>query len=173
MKNKLQFVDLEENSEKIGLFAGYRPNRLSLYLLMIRTDRIEELYDVIYKDMKKYKEEEPFYLVDLNEEELSDEDLNGSSFQRSIPAIPSLIISSFGSGNMSDEYKVSKEYHFRNNKTGRIVVLYDWKKTKMYDSEYPEPSKFWSSKDEKRFNLGALNERDTFGFKGWITSQLK
>ena len=41
--------------EKRGLFAGYKPNRLSLYLLMISAGRTNELYDVILKDMEQYK----------------------------------------------------------------------------------------------------------------------
>ena len=46
-----------------GLFKGYKPNRLSLYLLMLSSGRSDELYDVIMKDMEEYKEEEPFYLI--------------------------------------------------------------------------------------------------------------
>ncbi len=61
MNNKSQFVDIKgQPKEERGLYAGYKPNRLSLYLLMIRTDRIEELYNVIYKDMKKF-------LIPINE----------------------------------------------------------------------------------------------------------
>ena len=51
---------LEEVKEtkKIGLIAGYKPNRISLYILLIQTGRINELLKVLYKDMEQYKEPE-------------------------------------------------------------------------------------------------------------------
>ena len=51
---------LEEVKEtkKIGLIAGYKPNRISLYILLIQTGRINELLEVLYKDMEQYKEPE-------------------------------------------------------------------------------------------------------------------
>ena len=52
MKNKS--IEREPKEER-GLFAGYKPNRLSLYLLMISAGRSNELYDVILKDMEQYK----------------------------------------------------------------------------------------------------------------------
>jgi len=39
-----------------GLIAGYKPNRISLYILYILSDRIDELVKVLYKDMEPYKE---------------------------------------------------------------------------------------------------------------------
>jgi len=38
-----------------GLVAGYKPNRISLYILMLSTGRLDELMDVFYKDMAVYK----------------------------------------------------------------------------------------------------------------------
>ena len=51
---------LEEVKEekKRGLIAGYKPNRISLYILLIQTGRISELVEVLYKDMEQYKEPE-------------------------------------------------------------------------------------------------------------------
>ena len=46
------------SDEKRGLIAGYKPNRISLYILMLTTGRYEELMDVLHKDMEKYKEED-------------------------------------------------------------------------------------------------------------------
>ena len=43
--------------EKKGLIAGYKPNRISLYILMLTTGRADELLDVLYKDMEEYKED--------------------------------------------------------------------------------------------------------------------
>ena len=38
-----------------GLIAGYKPNRLSLYILMLATGRDDELMKTLYKDMEEYK----------------------------------------------------------------------------------------------------------------------
>ena len=45
------------SNEKRGLIAGYKPNRISLYILMLTTGRADELLDVLYKDMEEYKED--------------------------------------------------------------------------------------------------------------------
>ena len=47
-----------KTDKPIGLVAGYKPNRISLYILMLSSGRIDDLMDVLYKDMEKYKEEE-------------------------------------------------------------------------------------------------------------------
>ena len=41
--------------EKRGLIAGYKPNRITLYILMVSSGRYEELMKVFYKDMEEYK----------------------------------------------------------------------------------------------------------------------
>ena len=47
----------EIKGTKRGLIAGYKPNRISLYILMLTTGRLDELADLLYKDMEPYKEE--------------------------------------------------------------------------------------------------------------------
>ena len=39
-----------------GLIKGYKPNRLSFYIILLRTGRYTELEKALYKDMEKYKE---------------------------------------------------------------------------------------------------------------------
>ena len=51
---KKGFVEIPEK-EKRGLVAGYKPNRISLYILMLGSGRLDELMDLFYKDMKEYK----------------------------------------------------------------------------------------------------------------------
>ena len=41
--------------EKQGLFNGYKPNRISLYLLYLYSHRLEELEKVLQDDMMEYK----------------------------------------------------------------------------------------------------------------------
>tara|TARA_Y100000310_G_scaffold301220_1_gene337485 strand:- start:618 stop:779 length:162 start_codon:yes stop_codon:yes gene_type:complete len=43
--------------KKIGLIAGYEPNRISLYILMLTTGRLDELMEVLYMDMEPYRED--------------------------------------------------------------------------------------------------------------------
>ena len=42
-------------SDKRGLIAGYKPNRITLYILMLSSGRYKELMEVFYKDMEEYK----------------------------------------------------------------------------------------------------------------------
>lgn len=49
------------DKNKRGLHYGYKPNRISLYLLMIDTGRIDELRNILYDDMEKHR---------INEDEL-------------------------------------------------------------------------------------------------------
>ena len=51
----------EIKGEKIGLIKGYEPNRLSLYILMLESRRLDELYDTLWKDMEKYKVPDKIY----------------------------------------------------------------------------------------------------------------
>ena len=44
-----------ESTKGKGLIAGYEPNRLSLYILLLQTDRLDMLQDTLWKDMEQYK----------------------------------------------------------------------------------------------------------------------
>jgi hypothetical protein len=37
----------------IGLYAGIKPNRISLYLLLLQTNRLDELESKLISDMEK------------------------------------------------------------------------------------------------------------------------
>ena len=41
-----------------GLIAGYKPNKISLYILLLESRRIDTLEEVLWNDMEKYKEKE-------------------------------------------------------------------------------------------------------------------
>ena len=45
----------EITSKKRGLIAGYEPNRISLYILLLHSGREDELLELLYKDMEQYK----------------------------------------------------------------------------------------------------------------------
>ena len=38
-----------------GLVNGYKPNRISLYILLLMSSREDELLEILYKDMEQYK----------------------------------------------------------------------------------------------------------------------
>ena len=44
-----------ESTKGKGLIAGYEPNRLSFYILLLQTQRIEELHQALWHDMENYK----------------------------------------------------------------------------------------------------------------------
>ena len=41
----------------IGLIAGYKPNPISFYILLLHSGRLDELLEKLYKDMEIYKED--------------------------------------------------------------------------------------------------------------------
>ena len=49
-----QFEEIKGTKNR-GLIAGYKPNRISLYIVMLHTNRHEELMKVLYDDMEEYK----------------------------------------------------------------------------------------------------------------------
>ncbi len=49
-KNKIK------TPENMGLLYGYKPNRISFYIILLQSHRYSELRKVLFKDMEKYKE---------------------------------------------------------------------------------------------------------------------
>jgi len=45
-----------KESKRRGLIAGYAPNPISKYIVLLQSGRYEEAMDCMYKDMEKYKE---------------------------------------------------------------------------------------------------------------------
>ena len=57
--NTKRLKTMEKNvAEGLGLVADYKPNRISFYILLLASGRTEQLKDVLYKDMEKYRSEE-------------------------------------------------------------------------------------------------------------------
>ena len=44
--------------KKRGLIAGYEPNKISFYIMLLQCGRADELLRVLWKDMQEYKIEE-------------------------------------------------------------------------------------------------------------------
>ena len=57
--NTKRLKTMEKNvTEGRGLVADYKPNRISFYILLLASGRTEQLKDVLYSDMEKYRSEE-------------------------------------------------------------------------------------------------------------------
>ena len=57
--NTKRLKTMEKNvTEGLGLVADYKPNRISFYILLLASGRIDQLRDVLYGDMEKYRSEE-------------------------------------------------------------------------------------------------------------------
>ena len=57
--NTKRLKTMEKNvAEGLGLVADYKPNRISFYILLLASGRIDQLRDVLYGDMEKYRSEE-------------------------------------------------------------------------------------------------------------------
>ena len=48
------FEEIKE-TKKRGLVSGFEPNRISLYILLLASGRIDELEKTLWKDMEKYR----------------------------------------------------------------------------------------------------------------------
>jgi hypothetical protein len=45
----------QKTNDSRGIYAGFKPNRISLYLLLLQTGRLDELQEAMFKDMEKYR----------------------------------------------------------------------------------------------------------------------
>ena len=54
---KAKFTEIK-NQKKLGLIAGYKPNPISLYIILLQCGRLEELLEKLYKDMEVYREDD-------------------------------------------------------------------------------------------------------------------
>ena len=43
------------SDERLGLVADYKPNRISLYILLLGCGRHKQLVDLLYEDEKRFK----------------------------------------------------------------------------------------------------------------------
>ena len=50
--------DCSMTEKLIGLYAGIKPNRISLYLLLLHTNRLDELESKLISDMEKVNDME-------------------------------------------------------------------------------------------------------------------
>lgn len=52
---KIKNYDFKTSKDDMGLIHGYKPNRISLYIVLLNANRLEELNDLLYRDMEEYK----------------------------------------------------------------------------------------------------------------------
>ena len=57
--NTKRLKEIDKNvGHNLGLVADYKPNRISFYILLLASGRIDQLREVLYKDMEKYRVKE-------------------------------------------------------------------------------------------------------------------
>lgn len=94
-----------------------------------------------------------------------------SSLQGHIDVAPVTLIKLFGKPERSDSYKVSGEYIFTNY-DGKVVRLYDWKSTNLYDSDCQTPEEFWAQINAIEFHVGAVSKKEADEFIKWLKVRL-
>lgn len=100
-------------------------------------------------------------------------DVNMTHLVGYVSAVPARLIEVFGPPTGGD-YKVSGEYAFVREDDGRVVTLYDWKATTLYEEEkFRTPEMLWSGREPFVFHVGARVGIDNSGFSEWLEEQLK
>jgi hypothetical protein len=94
--------------------------------------------------------------------------VNGTSLKGHITCEYAYIVKKFGQPLDGDDYKVSGEWHFTDDK-GNAFTLYDWKSTELYDSGLPSVEQF-RAKKQATFNVGA--SVDATDFIDWLKTEL-
>ena len=57
--NTKRLKEIDKNvGQNLGLVADYKPNRISFYILLLASGRTDQLLEVLYKDMERYRSEE-------------------------------------------------------------------------------------------------------------------
>jgi len=55
MKQKREGFKEVPGTSNRGLIEGYKPNRISWYIMLLTTNRLDMLMDTLYKDMEEFK----------------------------------------------------------------------------------------------------------------------
>lgn len=102
----------------------------------------------------------------------SEEDVSGTCLQDYVSIPPTRLIELFGKPSESDGYKVSGEYVFIDEDTDRVVTIYDWKATSLYDSYEQTPKELWKTRYPFEFHIGATEKQTALKFKNWLLKQV-
>ena len=46
---------IDSTKKNNGLISGYEPNKISLYIILLNSNRLEELNECLWNDMQKHK----------------------------------------------------------------------------------------------------------------------
>lgn len=72
---------------------------------------------------------------------------------------PRHLFEALGSTDLTDDYKVSKEWKFLDD-DGHLYTVYDYKKTDLYSHGYPSEEEFWESECASEFSIGGQSDVD-------------
>ena len=54
---------IESTKKKNGLIQGYEPNKISFYIILLNSNRLDELNECLWNDMQKYKIDNKSYVL--------------------------------------------------------------------------------------------------------------
>lgn len=97
-------------------------------------------------------------------------DLDGITIMGEVTVAPAAVVRRFGEPSPGEEYKISGEYAFLNNR-GEAFVLHDWLSTNLYHPDGPAPEDFWASEEATSLSISSL-DLDVTEFAAWLKSQL-
>lgn len=97
--------------------------------------------------------------------------VNGTSLKSHIEATFQELVTLLGEPEDGDDYKVSGEWVVK-DEDGNVCTLYDWKRTRLYDSSLPSVAAFRAERYPTTFNIGARDGRSAENFRHQLQLQL-
>jgi hypothetical protein len=138
--------------------------------------RAKYIYEQNIRDILRPKSEEEILAAlpghtDINFK-LTDKFPEGTSFHNTtISTSYKNLVKLFGKPNSpGDEYKVSSKWILEDD-NGHLVTIYDWKSTKLYDSDYPNVYQF-RKLDSWEWHIGGSRIEDEENLQAFVYIQL-
>jgi len=99
------------------------------------------------------------------------DEVNGSSLKTHIEATYQELVTLLGEPENGDDYKVSGEWVVK-DEDGNVCTLYDWKRTRLYDSSLPSVAAFRAERYPTTFNIGGHSGYAAENFRHQLELQL-
>lgn len=106
-----------------------------------------------------------------NYKRASIDEVNGTSLKTHVEATFQELVTLLGEPEQGDDYKVSGEWAVK-DRGGNVCTVYDWKRTNLYDPDYPTVAQFRAGKRPITFNIGGHNQMAAARFRHELELQL-
>jgi hypothetical protein len=100
----------------------------------------------------------------------SEADPSGTFLQGHLVTSYQQIVEILGEPIEGGDYKISGEW-ILTSEEGRVVTLYDWKSTHLYDQDLPSVEEF-RQLDQHEFHIGAADRATAASFQSWFMAQI-